>query len=132
MKTIQISLQETIGGLIDQIKENDKNLPHKCHIKMWRNDKAMTLQGIAKYLKEKTRNLGWSAKCTGIGKLIENNDTVIDDLDLGEGDYFIAQASDEYGRFFFKADSEDKCEGCSKYTKLPFPCGCKTVAYCTE
>lgn len=93
MKNTQISLQDTVSSLINQIRNND-NVPHKHHIKLWKNDKAMTFQGIVKYLKDKTRSMSYSSKCTGIGKLIENNDTVIENLDLGDGDYFIAQTSD--------------------------------------
>ena len=69
----------------------------------------MTFQAIVKYLKDKLRSYHSSSKCTGIGKLIENNDIVIEDLDLGDGGYFIAEVSDEHDRFFFKADDDEKC-----------------------
>lgn len=45
-----------------------------------------------------------SFKCDGLGRLIENTDIVIENLELADGDYFIAEVSDEYGTFFFKSD----------------------------
>lgn len=44
----------------------------------------------------------------------------------------IAECVDGYNDWFFKSSDESKCEGCFKYKKLPFVCGCKKAAYCTE
>jgi len=41
MKATQIYLQDTIASLITQIKQNE-NVPNKCHLRLWKNDKAMT------------------------------------------------------------------------------------------
>lgn len=67
----------------------------------------------------------------GLGKLIEEQNISIEDLSLDQNDYFIAEIADEYSSWFLKAPGEAKCEGCYKYKKLPYPCGCKAVAYCT-
>ena len=103
MKATQISLQDTISNLINQIKTNE-SISDKNTVKLWRNDKNLTIQGIIKYLKGKLKYHNSNFKCDGLGKLIENNDIIINDLELANGDYFIAEVSDEYGGCFFKSD----------------------------
>lgn len=68
----------------------------------------------------------------GVGQYIEKDEMTLKDVEIGVGDYFIAQFCDQYSSYFFKSKDQAKCQGCYKLKKLEFVCGCKKVAYCTE
>ncbi len=67
-----------------------------------------------------------------LGKRLEDEDTKLCDLNLEDGDYFVIEHKQYSRDWYLQADNEGKCEGCYQIRKLPYPCGCKKVAYCTE
>ena len=62
-----------------------------------------SLEKLYKYIKEKTEKMYSSYHFDGVGKLIEDQDTIIQDLNIGQNDYFIAEVSDDYSSWFFKS-----------------------------
>lgn len=131
IKTVQFPMLDSIGNLIEAIKWNENSRIKK--VRLWKNNTDdVSIEKLYNYIKEKTKFMMTTYKMDGVGKLIDDEKTKVADLNLEEKDYFIAEFCDEYSSYFFKSSDEAKCESCYKYKKLPFVCGCKSVAYCTE
>jgi hypothetical protein len=59
-------------------------------IRLWKNDKDLTLEDLYKYIKEKTKRSFSISLFDGKGKVIDDEDAKLEDLNLAEGEYFIA------------------------------------------
>lgn len=131
LKTMKVSQEATIEKVLAEIKKNER-LHTDCKLRLWKNDKELTMEKLYTHIKEKCGPLTGTYRLNGIGKKLDDESHKISELELEEGDYFIVESIDQYSDWFFKCADESKCEGCYKYKKLPIVCGCKKVAYCTE
>lgn len=71
-------------------------------MRLWKNGKDVSVEDIYRYIKEKTKKMLSIYTMDGKGKLIDNQDATLSDLNLEEGDYFIVEVSDKYDGWYFK------------------------------
>ena len=88
LKTMKVSQEATIEKVIAEIKRVER-LHTDSRIRLWKNDKDMTMEKLHTYIKEKCAPLTGVYRINGVGKKLDDETHKISDLELEEGDYLI-------------------------------------------
>ena len=67
LKTMKVSQEATIDKVIAEIKKVER-LHTDCRLRLWKNDKDLTMEKLHTYIKEKCAPLTGLYRINGIGK----------------------------------------------------------------
>ncbi|CAD8063433.1 unnamed protein product [Paramecium primaurelia] len=108
-------------------------------IRLYKCPLGMTMAEIEKYITEEIKSLGTNDDVVFEFKDAEyldpNKYETIEDCQIASGQIILGDFKELSKNWVIKHPNfimEGKCEGCSNFKVLQFPCDCKKLSYCTE
>jgi ubiquitin carboxyl-terminal hydrolase 4/11/15 len=109
--------------------------PEYC--RLWKLDPLVTLADAHKYIKEIcNKTTSYDYRIPFKGNFLERDEGIaFEEANIADDDHLIIELREASKGWHFQSDEVpnlDKCEFCSKYEILKYPCSCKKVNYCCD